>query len=337
MSFRLLMAASLLVAAAFVPRQSFTAEKQFKEAKAEYVKATDRARQSYLAELDKLIDARTDKKKVGDLLAFRQHKNEFLLGLSTPADFLRAQGQKIGGAFAKEMGEYTVAVKDQKDKLAASYRIEIDEALKDSKTEKVAALKKEFEQLVNGEYQPSYIDLPGTPPVTLGRWVGEHKRVYPMDSQSAPDQLEIQCQEQRIRIHGVGVHDIRAVDGVNCGHFGKIVAFRPNPRPSWERAGNLYVTRQGRETTVQMLLMAGPQILETIQLDVDQGKVHDWTVQLVKKTVTATVSLEGKKVREKIIPSVPNLSIAFLATVRKPGDKMDLRVAWDDAAPAKRK
>ena len=146
-----------------------------------------------------------------------------------------------------------------------------------------------------------------------------------------PAELQVRFGPQRFQIKGTAQVDTIRINGKEQGHFGKLVYFdRSITQQSPKLSGVLRVSEPWRKghSNYALAFLAGRRIRWSPTMNLETGGAYDWECQLKEGKLMFELSRNGEQILKGGWPSSGTVRIGIAATVRYPGDRSMICVAF---------
>ena len=146
-----------------------------------------------------------------------------------------------------------------------------------------------------------------------------------------PAELQVRFGPQRFQIKGTGQVDTARINGKEQGHFGKLVYFDRTITPqSPTLSGVLRVSEPWRKghSNYMLAFLEGRRIRWSPTMNLESGGAYDWECQLREGKLTFELSRKGEQILKGGWPSSGSVKLGIAATVRYPGDRSMICVAF---------
>ena len=151
------------------------------------------------------------------------------------------------------------------------------------------------------------------------------------NEQRVPNELTAAFGPNRFRIEGTGRVDTIRVDGQQKGHFGKLVVidrYVNSENPVLRGALRVKVPSQVGHTNYQAAFVKARRILASPKFDLKPGVTYDWECRWTGGNMRFELTRDGERIFFRDTESSGSVRVGFATTVRFPGDKSALIVAF---------
>lgn len=284
----------------------------------------------YADQCDQAIAELRVKGRENEARTLHHHMAEVRMGWNTPPSIRNFSGLRIEGTLKQAVDEFeTRRVEAQKACDSA-----IQAALKAGDFVDVQKLQHEKNALTTLDKK----DLQLWSPVPhdgdrlkFGRVTEQLPILAQPNDRRIPAELQVRFGPQRFQIHGKAEVDTVRINGKEQGHFGKLVYFdRAITAESRTLSGVLRVSEPFRKghTNYAMAFLTGRRIHWSPTMNLESGSAYDWQCRMQNGRLTFELTRNGEHFMKGSWPSSGSVRFGIATTVRYPGDRSMICVAY---------